>query len=80
MKKQKISLQLRKQKIASLEKKQIQGGYFTLTLTEPIRTLYIQDCITIQTNCESVILDCPTDTITMPSFCCPTTQPPTYIC
>ncbi|WP_420572574.1 hypothetical protein [Kordia sp.] len=81
MKKQKFSLQLRKQKIASLEKKQIQGGNFTtFTVTQPIETLFPRICITRQVNCQSVFLPCPTDTITMASFCCETTQPPTFLC
>lgn len=81
MKKQKISLQLRKQKISSLSGKQIKGGDLIITtFTRPIESLFITNCITRQTNCESLIIACPTDTITMPSFCCPTTQPPTYVC
>ncbi|WP_046744239.1 hypothetical protein [Kordia zhangzhouensis] len=76
MKKQKISLQLRKQKISSLSEKQVQGGAIT-TLTIPIVTIR-PTCISVQVNCESIIIDCPI--ITAASVCCPTTQPPTYIC
>lgn len=85
MKKQKISLSLRKQKISSLSGKQINGGNLVNTIViKPIETLVVRDCVVVritqQTNCESLFVACPTDTITMPSFCCPTTQPSSYVC
>ncbi|MBC8753751.1 hypothetical protein H2O64_03660 [Kordia sp. YSTF-M3] len=78
MKKQKISLQLRKQKISSLTEKQVQGGNFTFTITVPIRTIQ-NTCISVQINCKSILIACD-PIITVASVCCPTTQPPTYIC
>ncbi|MGH1385519.1 hypothetical protein [Kordia sp.] len=72
MKKQKFSLQLRKQKIATLSEKKIQGGINTTNF--PIASLnYV--CITFQINCKSVLIAC--DPLpTLPSGCgpCPTTH------
>ena len=68
MKKQKFSLQLRKQKIATLSEKQVQGGLIRFTL---INTA----CLTVQINCKSVLIAC--DPLpTLPSGCgpCPTTH------
>lgn len=89
MKKQKFSLQLRKQKIAKLSEQQAQGGAAaptTLTFTPPIPfTRFQAGCLTFQVNCKSVLINC--DPLpTMPSGCgpCPTTDTyttniPTYI-
>lgn len=75
MKKQKISLQLRKHKVSSLDEKQVNGGIIVNTNT----TIQI---ITVQVNCHTLF--CPTETcLTMPSSCCShtqTTEPFTLFC
>jgi len=67
MKKQKISLQLRKQKISSLSKKQLQGGagaYTTLPNPLPISFVVIQ-CATKECDIKlSIKLNCSALTIT----------------
>lgn len=81
MKKQKISLQLRKQKISSLTEKQVQGGNFTFTITAPIQTIR-NTCISVQINCESIIIECgPLPTMASGCTSCPTigTNYPTLI-
>ena len=72
MKKQKFSLQLRKQKVAKLSKKHLQGGAIN-TFTFPINSIH-NICLTLQVNCKSVLIPC--DPMpTMPSGCgCPTTH------
>lgn len=78
MKKQKISLQLGKQKISSLTRHQVQGGNFTTyTITVPIRTIQ-NTCVSVDINCESVLIACE-PIYTLPSGCtsCPTTGPHT---
>jgi len=66
MKKQKISLQLGKHKVSSLDKQQLSGGIIVNTNT----TIQI---VTIQTNCRTLF--CPTETcLTLPSSCCSHTQ------
>ncbi len=69
MKKQKISLSLRKQKISSLSGKQVQGGNFTVQIVTIRPT-----CISVFQNCTSVIIRCE-PLITAPSGCtsCPIT-------
>lgn len=66
MKKKKALLKLKKQKISSLDGKQVNGGIIIVTTT----TIQF---ITQQANCRTLF--CPTDTCpTMPSSCCSHTQ------
>ncbi|MEM6687026.1 MAG: hypothetical protein AAF617_14690 [Bacteroidota bacterium] len=78
MKKQKFSLQLRKQKIAILSEKQVQGGIedtgaVTIATTVPF-SLFQVTCVTQQITCKSLLINC--DPMpTLPSGCgCPTTH------
>ena len=77
MKKQKFSLQLRKQKIAKLSERQVQGGIAdtNLPVTTTIQfTLFQVTCVTLQINCRSLLINCG-PMPTMPSGCgCPTTH------
>ena len=75
MKKKRALLKLKKQKISSLDGKQLNGGIIITTTTIQF--------ITLQANCRTLF--CPTDTCpTMPSSCCSHTQtttlPFTLVC